>query len=281
MQTVFALCVRNLRDFVRNRTRLIFSMVFPFFFIYVFSAIFENFVADAPIDVEPIFIMLAGIAIATVFDVTLRISSSTIDDMSSGFMKEVLVSPVSRLSVAGGQFLSGAVIGTMHGVLIMFGGALLGFRITSVMTVFYIIATMLFVGFVFSGFGLFLATKAKSTQTFQIVSMAITMPMTFLSGAYIPIDYLPDALRYIAYFNPLTYAVMLFRTVSLEVTDLPAELLVKAQLAIEIRDFVVTPWISVLILLGFGVLFLLLSTLSFARTDFSKMSRSAGEAIEW
>ena len=149
------------------------------------------------------------------------------------------------------------------------------------MTVVYIIAAMIFVGFVFSGFGLFLATKAKSTQTFQVVSMAITMPMTFLSGAYIPISYLPDTLRYIAYFNPLTYAVMLFRTVSLEVTDLSTELLLEAQLAIEIRDFVVTPWISILILLGFGSLFLLLSTLSFARTDFSKMSRNVGEAIEF
>ena len=119
MATAFALCGRNLKDFVRNKTRLAFSIIFPFFFIYVFSAIFENFVADAPIDIEPIFIMLAGIAIATVFDVTLRISSSTIDDMSSGFMKEVLVSPVSRLSVASGQFLSGAVIGTLHGLLIM------------------------------------------------------------------------------------------------------------------------------------------------------------------
>ena len=281
MQTVLALCMRNLKDFVRNKPRLIFSLVFPFFFIYVFGAIFENFAADMPIDIAPFAYMLAGIAIATVFDVTLRISSSTIDDMSSGFMKEVLVSPVSRFSIAGGQFLSGAVIGMLNGLFILLGGLFLGFRIEGPMTVLYMIAAMIFVGLVFSGFGLFIATNTKSTQTFQVVSMALTMPMTFLSGAYIPVMSLPSALQVIARFNPLTYAVMLFRGISLEVMDLPAEMLLQADIAIQIGDFVVTPMIAALFLLGFGVLFLFLSTVTFARTDFSKMSRSAGDAVDW
>ena len=276
MHTVFALCLRNLKDFVRNRTRLIFSIVFPFFFIYVFSAIFRSEYIENPIS-----FMLAGIAIATVFDVTLRISSSTIEDMTSGFMKEVLVSPVSRLSVAGGQFLSGAVIGTIQGLIILLGGIFLGFRVTSPMTVLYMILAMMFVGFVFSGFGLFLATNTKSTQTFQIVSVAITMPMTFLSGAYIPFSLLPRELTIIGYFNPLTYAVALFRTISLERMDAPQAQLVAEELALDIGGFVVTPFFSALFLLAFGLLFLFLSTLSFARTDFSRVSRGAGEDIDW
>jgi len=281
MQTVFALCLRNLKDFVRNKPRLIFSLIFPFFFIYVFGSIFENFAANMPIDITPIAYMLAGIAIATVFDVTLRISSSTIDDMSSGFMKEVLVSPVSRLSVAGGQFLSGAVIGTINGLFILLGGIFLGFRITTPMTAVYMILAMIFVGFVFSGFGLFVATNTKSTQTFQVVSMVLTMPMTFLSGAYIPVSALPNTLQIIARFNPLTYAVMLFRSISLEVTDLPTEILAHADIAFSIGDFTVTPFVSAMALLGFGMLFLFLSTLIFSKTDFSRMNRSVGDSVDW
>jgi len=276
MNTVFALCMRNLKEFVRNRTRLIFSIVFPFFFIYVFSAIFRNdYIPD------PIPRMLSGIAIATVFDFALRISSTTIDDMASGFMKEVLVSPVSRLSVAAGQFLSSAVIGTMQGLLIIIIGFFIGFRITTPLTIIYMILAMIFVGFVFAGFGLFLATNTKSTQTFQVISVAITMPMTFLSGAYIPLEHLPSTLTYISYINPLTYAVALFRTISLERLATPQSQLIAEELAFEIGGFVVTPWISALFLLGFGALFLLLSTISFAKTDFSKVSRGAGEQIDW
>ena len=276
MKIIWALCLRNLKDFVRNKTRLVFSIVFPFFFIWIFSSIFQSEALE-----DPITLMLAGIAIATVFDVTLRISSSTITDMASGFMKEVLVSPIRRVYVAFGQFLSGAIIGTLHGVIILIGGFFLGYRITQAITILYILLAMIFIGFVFAGFGLFLATKAKNAQTFQVISMAITMPMTFLSGAYIPLSGVPNALQFIARFNPLTYAVALFRTTSLELLDAPAETLLAMELTIDFFGFHITPLLSAVVLFGFGVLFLLLSTLSFSRTDFSKMSRNAGDYVDW
>ena len=276
MQTVLALCVRNLKNFVRNKTGLIFAIAFPFFFIWGFSELFGFLVAENPIS-----FMLAGIAIATVFDVALRISSSTIDDMASGFMKEVLVSPISRISVAAGQFMSSAVIATIQGLIILIGGIFMGFRITSISTVVYIVLAMIIIGLVFAGFGLFVASNTKNTQTFQVASMAITMPMTFLSGAYIPLSVIPNVLQYISWFNPLTYAVSLFRIISLERLNATQEQLIAEGLAIKIGDYVVMPWLSVLILLTFGILFLFLSTLSFAKTDFSKMSRNAGDYIDW
>ena len=276
MKIIWALCLRNLKDFVRNKTRLVFSIIFPFFFIWIFSSIFQSEALE-----DPISYMLAGIAIATVFDVTLRISSSTITDMASGFMKEVLVSPIRRIYVAIGQFLSGAIIGTLHGVIILIGGFLLGYRITQAITVLYILLAMVFIGLVFAGFGLFLATKAKNAQTFQVISMAITMPMTFISGAYINLGSLPDTLQVVGRFNPLSYAVALFRTISLELLDAPAETLLAMELTIDVFGVYVTPFMSILVLLGFGVLFLLLATLSFSRTDFSKMSRNAGDYVDW
>lgn len=276
MQTVFALCIRNLKIFVRNRTGLALSVAFPFFFIWVFSEIFSFYVAENPLS-----FMLAGIAIATVFDVALRISSSTIDDMTGGFMKEVLVSPVSRLSVAGGQFMSSAIISTIQGLIILLGGIFLGFRITEIITAVQIILAMVVVGFVFAGFGLFIASNAKNMQTFQVVSMAITMPMTFLSGAYIPLSLVPGVLQYISWVNPLTYAVSLFRIISLERLNATADMLIAEGLAVQIRGFAIMPWMSALILVCFGGLFLILSTLTFAKADFSKMTRNAGDMVDW
>ena len=276
MQTVIALWQRNLKEFLRAKGRLFFSIVFPFFFIYVFSSIFQNDYIENPIS-----FMLAGIAIATVFDFALRISSSTISDMASGFMKEVLVSPVSRLSVAGGQFLSSATIATVQGLIILLVGAIIGFRVTTPMTIIYMVAAMVFIGFVFAGFGLFIATNTKNMQTFQIVSVAITMPMTFLSGAYIPISSLPPLLQYVSLANPMTYAVALFRVISLEQTHLPQARMLELDFAFQVGDFVITPWISALLLLAFGALFLFLSTMVFARKDFSKMSRNIADLVDW
>jgi ABC-2 type transport system permease protein len=275
MSVIFALWTRNLKAFLRNKTALIFNLVMPFFFIYVFGAIFKNDYID-----NPITFMLAGIVIAMVFDSALRISSSTIDDITSGFMKEVLVSPISRLNIAIGQFVSSATVAMMQGFTILVLGFFIGLRITNPITVLYIILAMVFVGFIFAGFGLFIATKAKNIQTFQAISMAITMPLTFISGAYIPLSMLPETLRYIAYFNPMTYAVNLFRTIVLEKLNLPVNELVSEELAFKIGDVSFGTMHSILILLVFGAIFLVLSTVAFVRVDFSKMSRNKNDALE-
>ena len=276
MRTIYALWLRNIRAFVREKARLVFSIAFPFFFIFVFGSIFKNEFIENPVNY-----MLAGMIIATVFDFSLRISSSTIDDIISGFMKEVLVSPIPRTSIAVGQFLSSATIATLQGLLILVVGFFIGFRVTSPFTFITILLAMIFVGIVFAGFGLYLAATTKNTQTFEIVSMAIVMPMTFISGAYIPFSLLPKALAYVGYFNPMTYAVALFRTIALEKTNAAQAELISEGLALQIGNFTVTPLIAFLFLACFGFLFLALSTITFINLDFSRMNRNKNDSIDW
>jgi ABC-2 type transport system permease protein len=223
--------------------------------------------------------MLAGIIITTVFDSSLRMASSTIDDMTSGFMKEVIVSPVSRLTIAIGQFFAAATVSAFQGLIIFLAGFIIGLRVTTPLTVVYAILIMMFVGLIFAGFGLFIATVSKNIQTFQAVTMAITMPMTFMSGAYIPLSMLPDILKWVGYFNPMTYAVNLFRAVTLEKLDLTTEQLVNEGLALEIGSFTVTPIMSLAILAIFGMVFLALSTRAFVKLDFSRMNRNKDDSI--
>lgn len=269
MRIVMALWRRNIVTFVRNKVQLVFTLAFPFFFLYVFSAIFKNEYIDDPVN-----FMLAGIVITGVFQTALSIASSTITDIVSGFMKEVLVSPVRRIQVAAGQILSAATVATVSSVMVLIVGFFIGLRFTSVWTPIAVFGVMLIVGLVFSGFGLFIAALVKNAQTYQIIEMAVTMPMTFLCGAYIPLSLLPKALQVVAYFNPMTYTTAFFRAVILEKLSLSPEELVLEQLAFKIGDLTVTPWMSFGVTLVFGGLFLLLSTIVFSKVDFSRMNRS-------
>lgn len=273
MKTIIALWKRGLKAFIRNKTGLIFSLLFPLFFVYVFGAIFKNDYIE-----DPIAYMLSGIIIATVFEGSLNLASTTVDDMVSGFMKEVLVSPAKRLSVAIGQLLSAATVSTLQGILILIIGLFIGIRFTTWTTPIYILITMIFVGLVFSGVGLYMATKVRSGPTFQIIKTAITMPLTFISGAYIPLAMLPNLLKYVAYINPMTYATAFFRMIVLEKTNLPITELVNEGLVIDINGFLVTPFLSFIFFVLVGVLFITLSTRSFIKTDFSRISRSSTDA---
>ena len=273
MKTVVALWKRGLKAFIRNKTGLIFSLVFPFFFVYVFGAIFKNDVIE-----NPIAYMLSGVIITTVFESSLNLASTTVDDMVSGFMKEVLVSPAKRVAVAVGQLLSAATVATVQGILILVIGLFVGIRFTTWITPVFILLAMICVGLVFSGVGLYMATKVRSGQTFQIIKTAVTMPLTFVSGAYIPLAMLPKTLQYVAYVNPMTYATAFFRMIVLEKTNLSNAELVKEGLAIDINGFIVTPVMSFSIIVVVGLLFLFLATRSFVKTDFSRVNRSSSDA---
>jgi ABC-2 type transport system permease protein len=275
MRVIYALWLRNLKAFVRNKPALIFNLIFPFFFIFVFGEIFRNDFIENPMSY-----MLAGIIAATIFDSSFRVSSSTIDDMTSGFMKEVLVSPISRLNIAVGQFISSATIATVQGVIIFGVGFFIGFKITTPVTIVLALLAMVFMGLVLAGFGLLIATLTKNTQTFQAVSIAITMPMTFMSGAYIPLSMLPGVLRWVGYFNPLTYVVSLFRTITLEKLNTPVAELVAEDLAFEIGRVTMGPAQALIVLIAVGTVFIALSTLAFARVDFSRMNRSKDDNLD-
>lgn len=271
MNVIYALWLRNIKTFVRDRVRLVISIIIPFFFIYVFSAIFRTDQVENPAS-----FMLAGVLIVTVFQTSLSIATSTIDDMISGFMKEVLVSPASRFRVATGQLLSAATIASFQGMLILIVGLLTDLSFKNWLTPIYALAAMILVGSVFSGLGLFLATKAKSAQTFQLVQQAIVLPFTFLSGAYIPLSLLPEALRYFSYLNPMTYTTAFFRTIMLEKGNLSTAEMLETGLAIDLNGFIILPWMSGVIITLFGFFFLFLATTSFVNADFSNFSRAVG-----
>lgn len=275
MNTVLALWKRGLKAFFRNKAGLIFSILIPFFFIYVFGAIFKNDFIE-----NPAAYMLSGVIIVNVFESAITISSSTVDDMVSGFMKEVLVSPVKRVSVAAGQILTAATVSTLQGLLILVIGMFIGIKFTTWLTPVYVVLSMISVGLVFSGVGLFLFTIIKSGQTFQIVKTAIVLPLTFISGAYIPLSILPSGLKYVAYFNPMTYATAFFRMVVLEKTNLTTEQLIREGLAIDFNGFIITPFLSFGIIMVIGLIFLVLSTISFTNTDFSKINRGSNDGSD-
>ncbi|WP_231686846.1 ABC transporter permease [Bacillus sp. JCM 19034] len=246
MRVVFALWSRHVRLFIRNRVQLVLILIMPIFYLYLLSAIFQSTQITNTVSY-----VLAGIIIIVVFQTSLNIATSTIDDIVSGYMKEILVSPVKRVQIAIGQILASTTIATFQGIMILIVGAFIGMTYTSVFTPIALVAFMIFVGLVFSSFGLFLAASIKNAQTFQIASTAITIPVTFLCGVYIPLSLLPEGLQMLALFNPMTYAASFFRTLSLEKMSQPIDELLVEQLAFEVHTFIITPQMSIWIIVAF------------------------------
>lgn len=139
-------------------------------------------------------------------------------DKDTGFLKEVLVAPVSRLSVVAGRSLGVATVTLAQAMLVLLFTALLGQGVAlpfGLLSIVGIAAIVLLLALGFVGMGMSIAVSGSNPQAFQAVVALLSLPMFFLSGALQPVDTLPAYLRPFAFINPLAHGVDALRVVVL------------------------------------------------------------------
>jgi ABC-2 type transport system permease protein len=267
MRAIQAVLVRNLLKFFRDRMRFIFTLLMSGFFLFIFSFVMKATVMGLD---HPMNYLISGIIIMTVFQTALNNSMSILDDISSGFMKEILVAPIGRWEIAVGHVLSSSVISVLQGIIILCIGFVMGLRINAIHFAILTII-MFFVGITFSSMGLFLAAISKESTTFQILITIVSMPLTFLSGAYIPTMVLPKVVLPVVFLNPLTYTTAIFRFVCLNMEHMSTAELVKTGVAFNLGSFTISPYIGALMVMAIGVVFFVLCVNEFGKADFSRV----------
>ena len=156
----------------------------------------------------------------------------------------------------------------------LISGIVLGLRV-NILQILLLAAVMLIAAITFSAIGLFLATVSRNSPAFQTISSMIMMPLTFVSGAYIPTTIIPGFLLPIVYLNPLTYTTSIFRFIALRAYTLSTEELVSQGMAFLIGGFIITPLMGLLITLLIGAFFFTLCVRKFDRADFSTIKIAA------
>jgi ABC-2 type transport system permease protein len=267
IRPIKAILLRNLIKLARDKMRLFFNLFMSGLFLFIFSFVTRSTVTGLE---NPLIYLLSGIIIMTVFQSSLNNSMNILEDISTGFMKEILVAPISRWEIAIGQILSSTVVAVIQGLIIIVIGLFMGLNINFLHGL-AMVGLMVLVGFTFSAMGLYLATIAKESTNFQLLITIVSFPLTFLSGAYIPTMALPGFLTPIVYMNPLTYTTAAFRFIALRMENMPMADIVKAGVAFNVNGFIVTPVMSIFIILAMSAIFVSLCVNRFNTADFSKV----------
>ena len=267
IRPIIAVLLRNLIKLKRDRMKLFLNLFMSGLLLFIFSFVIKS---GAPGLDHPINYLISGIIIMTVFQSALGNSMNILEDISSGFMKEILVAPINRWQIATGHILSAMLVSVIQGLIIVVIGLFMGLNIDLLHGI-AMIGLMLLVGLTFSALGLYLATLTKESSNFQLLSMIVTFPLTFLSGAYIPTMALPRILLPLVYVNPLTYTTAAFRFIALHLENKNTADLVKAGVAFDINGFIITPFMGILFIIVMCTVFFSLCVNRFTKADFSRV----------
>ena len=156
------------------------------------------------------------IALTALFSSTFS-SASFYRDRDSGMLRTFLASPHGPRTILLGKALAAVVIGSVQALLILAVAVVipsidLAWQYGWVGGLGMVIAGVLALNLLLSGLALLLATRIRTMQGFHLVMNLVLFPLFFLSGAFFPLQELPDWLYVLGLINPLTYAVDLLQT---------------------------------------------------------------------
>jgi ABC-2 type transport system permease protein len=219
---VYVLWLREMKRYARAKSRIIGSLMQPLFFLAFLGLGFNRMaVPGVQSGVSYIHFLVPGIIGMTLLFSSSMQGLSVLWDREFGFLKEIMVAPVSRVSIVLGRITGGTTTTMIQGVLVLLIAMVMGFRLGSFHFFFLGLVFMVLIAFTFIGFGLIFASKMRDMQGFGIIINFIIFPLFFLSGALYPLKNLPLAIRVLSYADPLTYGIDGLRGCFINVASLP------------------------------------------------------------
>ena len=199
---------RDILRFWRDKARLFTSFAQPFLFLVIIGTGLSSGIAllGGASDYNYIQFMYPGIIGMVVLFTGIMSGVTIVWDREFGFLKEVLVAPISRGAVAVGKALGGATIATAQGLVMLVFVPFVGVSI-SVGQVFLLIPLMFVFAFSLTSLGILIASRIRSMEGFQVVMQLMLFPLFFLSPALFPVERLPAWLGIPVRLNPVSYGI--------------------------------------------------------------------------
>ena len=257
--------LRELIRFERTRMRILSGLIQPVLFLIVLGYGLGGLVGStAGFDFKKF--MFPGIMAMSVVTTAIFSGMSIVWDREFGFLREMLVAPTSRASLALGKTAGGATVAAAQGTIMLVLAPLIGVHLTGPL-VLEIIALELMMAVALTAFGVFVATHIERMEGFQVVMQMLLFPMIFLSGALFPLNSLPGWLTVITRLNPLTYAVAPLRQVVFAAQRMPPAARRRFPASVELFGHTLSIGVELAIVGVFAALFIGLAIRGFSRTE--------------
>lgn len=211
LNAVVTIAARDITLTLKSPGMLIMSLVMPIIMMGMLGgSLAQNMAGGLSFDYGQF--MLVGMLVNMLFMTTTMSLTSLIEDHTTDFTQEMMVSPVSRYSIVIGKIFGssfGAIV-SMFGTIIV--GLIMGITLSpEQMLLIFALSPLMCLSA--GALGMLIIGVIKNNRTANLALMLIVMPQMFLSGAIIPIGNSSGALLVLSRLMPMTYCLDLVRAV--------------------------------------------------------------------
>jgi ABC-2 type transport system permease protein len=194
------------------------SVVEPVIWLILFAAQFKRVVELPGFEaVSYVEFLAPGAVVITAVNASFN-GMRFIEDMQEGVLDRLLVSPASRVGITAGCALYTMAITTAQTIIVLTVAELIGADLPfGGQLVIAMIACLLAASFAALASGV--ALIVRRAESLIAILTLITLPLTFLSSAFMRPELLPQWVRELARFNPVEWAVQASRAATSGATD--------------------------------------------------------------
>jgi len=204
VEGVYAVWLREFKVYLREKERVISSLISPLLWIFAFGTGLGSVVTLEGVNYRTY--IYPGVLVMSVLFSSMFYGVYVIWDRKLDFLKEVLVAPVSRTSIFLGKVLGGCTDVMIQATALLALGFFIGVPLP-VQTLVLVFGLLLLIAVTMVSLGLSIGANMKSPEGFMLVVNFVMWPLFFFSGALFPLDNLPPWLLGASSLNPLTYGV--------------------------------------------------------------------------
>jgi ABC-2 type transport system permease protein len=261
LRGAYIIWYRDVLRYWRDRTRIVAALGQPILYLFIFgtglsTAFAVGRGAGAGADVDYKVFMFPGVLAMTVIFTSVFSAMSIVWDREFGFLREILVAPMSRTAVAVGKALGGATVACFQAGIVLLLGPIVGVPLTPGLLL-QVVPLLFLLAFCLSCVGIAIASRMRTMEGFQVLMNFFLMPTIFLSGAFFPLNGLPTWLEVLTRLDPAAYGVDPIRRAVLEAAG--ADGATVRALGLTLFGELVPVGMAVLILAAFSLLALALA----------------------
>jgi ABC-2 type transport system permease protein len=212
-RAIYVITLRELIKLVRQKGSLINIFARPILWLFVVGSGLNQIVQrGGPVSYNQ-FIFPGVMGMVILFS-SIFSSISIVWDREFGFLREILVAPISRFSIVIGKAISGTLSSSLQAAVITIFLPLLKIHV-EIPQLLGLFALAVLLSFALTSLGILIASHMETFGVFNVIMNLLVMPLFFLSGAIYPVNLLPPWLRLLSLCNPLTYGIDAFKNVLL------------------------------------------------------------------
>ncbi len=211
LEAIYTIWLREMKRFLKSKSRMVGSGGQPLIWLAIVGVgLGSAFALTAGNGTPYLTFMSVGVISMTLIFSSIFAGISVIWEKQFGFLKEILVAPISRLSIVLGKIAGSATISVLTALLVLVVVVAVGILPMAHLTVVGVleaIGFMILASSTFVAMGLIIAALINNIESFQVLINFLVLPLFFLSGALFPISSsLPSWLDALSHIDPLFYA---------------------------------------------------------------------------